>query len=59
MKAKLEFLIGLAIIIGTVLNNWSAFSWIKYLVGLIAVIFFWGICIKENTKKDSPKAGEI
>ena len=52
MKAKIEFLCGLAFIIVTVLSNWDKFSLIKWLVGLIPVVFFWGIFIKENTKKN-------
>jgi hypothetical protein len=50
MKGKIEFLLGLAII-GVVLYNWKTHS-IKQLVPeFIAVIFFWGLCIRENMKR--------
>jgi hypothetical protein len=51
MKAKIEFLLGL-VVICVALYNWKD-GYTKQLVpALIAVIFFWGLCIRENVKRD-------
>jgi hypothetical protein len=51
MRAKIEFLLGFAVIC-VALYNWKTHS-IKQLVPeLIAVIFFWSLCIRENMKRN-------
>jgi hypothetical protein len=50
MKAKIEFLFGFAVIV-VALYNWKTHSMKQLVPEFIAVVFFWGLCIRENLKR--------
>ncbi len=50
MNAKFEFILGCIVVIVTLWKEWNNFSWTEWIVGIIALVFFWGIWVKENSK---------